>query len=56
MNAFVDRLAIFQTDDYTLSTVSGVTRMTFAGSLITPGQEKLSAGDVVRVKYAYEVL
>jgi hypothetical protein len=52
INAFVDRLAIHATDDYTLSTVGGVTRITFAGSLITVGQEKLSAGDVVRVKYA----
>jgi len=52
INAFVDRLAIHETDDYTVSTVGGVTRITFAGSLITPGQEKLSAGDVVRVKYA----
>lgn len=52
INAFVDRLAIHATDDYTLSTVGGVTRVTFAGSLITVGQEKLSAGDVVRVKYA----
>jgi hypothetical protein len=43
VNAFVDRLAIHATDDYTLS---------FAGSLITVGQEKLAAGDVVRVKYA----
>jgi hypothetical protein len=52
VNPFVDRLAIHETDDYTLSTVGGVTRVTFAGSLITVGQEKLSAGDVVRVKYA----
>lgn len=52
INAFVDRLAIHATDDYTLSTVGGVTRITFAGSLITVGQEKLSAGDVIRVKYA----
>lgn len=52
INAFVDRLAIHATDDYTLSTVGGVTRVTFVGSLVTPGQEKLSAGDVVRVKYA----
>lgn len=52
INAYVDRLAIHATDDYTLSTVGGVTRITFAGSLITVGQEKLSAGDVVRVKYA----
>lgn len=52
INAFVDRLAIHETDDYTVSTVGGVTRITFAGSLVTVGQEKLSAGDVVRVKYA----
>jgi hypothetical protein len=52
INAYVDRLAIHQTDDYTLSTVGGVTRITFAGSLVSPGQENLSANDVIRVKYA----
>jgi hypothetical protein len=56
VNPFVDRLAIHATDDYTLSTVGSVTRLTFAGSLITPGQEKLSAGDVVRVKYAKQAI
>jgi hypothetical protein len=56
INAYVDRLAIHATDDYTLSTVGGVTRITFAGSLITVGQEKLSAGDVVRVKYAKQAI
>lgn len=56
INAYVDRLAIHATDDYTLSTVGGVTRVTFAGSLITVGQEKLSAGDVVRVKYAKQAI
>jgi hypothetical protein len=56
VNAFVDRLAIHATDDYTLSEVSSVTRLTFAGSLITVGQEKLSAGDVVRVKYAKQAI
>lgn len=52
INAYVDRLAIHQTDDYTLSTVGGVTRITFAGSLVSPGQENLSQNDVIRVKYA----
>jgi len=52
VNAFVDRLAIHETDDYVLSTVGGVTRMTFAGSLIGGGDEQLVAGDVIRVKYA----
>lgn len=56
INAFVDRLAIHETDDYTVSTVSGVTRMTFAGALITPGLEKLAAGDVVTVKYAKKAI
>jgi hypothetical protein len=56
VNAFVDRLAIHATDDYTLSTVGGVTRITFAGSLITVGQEKLAAGDVVRVVYAKQAI
>lgn len=56
INAFVDRLAIHATDDYTLSTVGGVTRITFVGSLVTPGQEKLAAGDVVRVKYAKQAI
>lgn len=56
INAFVDRLAIHATDDYTLSTVGGVTRITFAGSLITVGQEKLAAGDVVRVVYAKQAI
>lgn len=54
--ASVDRLMIHETDDYTVSVVSGVTRITFAGSLITIGQEKLSAGDVVRVTYAIKPL
>lgn len=56
MNAFVDRLAVFESDDYTLSTVGSVTRVTFVGNLVAPSEEQLSSGDVIRVKYAYEVL
>lgn len=52
INAFVDRLAIHEGADYTVSVVGGKTRMTFIGSLVTPGQEKLTAGDEIRVKYA----
>ena len=48
--ASVDRLMIHHTDDYTVSVVGGKTRLTFVGSLVTPGQEKLSAGDVIRVQ------
>ena len=48
--ASVDRLMIHHTDDYTVSVVAGKTRLTFVGSLVTPGQEKLAAGDVIRVQ------
>ena len=48
--ASVDRLMIHHTDDYTVSVVGGKTRLTFVGSLVTVGQEKLSAGDVIRVQ------
>jgi len=48
--ASVDRLMIHHTDDYTVSVVGGVTRLTFVGSLVTVGQEKLAVGDVIRVQ------
>lgn len=53
LNAYVDRLAIHKTDDYTLSVVGGVTRLTFAGNLISPSEEQVAENDVVHVKYAY---
>lgn len=37
--------------DYSLSTVLGVTRITFLGSLATGGQSELMAGDVLNVQY-----
>lgn len=52
ISPFVDRLAIHETDDYIVSVIGGVTRLTFAGSLIAGGDEQLAAGDVIRVKYA----
>lgn len=52
IHAFVDRLAIFEDDDYTISVVGGKTRMTFSGSLASGGDEELEAGDVIQVKYA----
>lgn len=39
--------------DYTLSTVGGVTRVTFAGDLATGGNAALVAGDIVHAKYEY---
>lgn len=49
--ASVGRLMIQEDDDYTVSVVDGVTRLTFIGSLVDPGNEKLAANDVVFVKY-----
>lgn len=55
LSAFVDRLAIHEgaSEDYTLSTVGGVTRVTFVNSLVSPGSESLSVGDNVYFKYQY---
>jgi len=51
--ASVGRLMIHEgaTEDFTVSTVGGVSRMTFLNSLVHPGNEALSAGDVVYVQY-----
>jgi hypothetical protein len=51
--ASVDRLMIHQDDDYTLSIVGNVTRVTFAGDMIEPSEEKLAAGDVMNFTYSY---
>lgn len=41
------------TTDYTLSTVGGVTRVTFAGDLATGGNSALISTDVIHIKYQY---
>jgi predicted nucleic acid-binding Zn-ribbon protein len=51
--AFVDRLAIHETEEFTVSVVGGVTRITFVGPLVTPGNQSLDANDNVFVKYQY---
>ena len=55
IKASVGRLCIHEgaSDDYTVSTVGGVSRITFLNSLIYPGVEALVAGDVVFVEYSY---
>lgn len=53
IHAFVDRLAIHQGEDFTISVVSGVTRITFAGDLVSPGQSQLDANDNIYVRYQY---
>jgi hypothetical protein len=37
--------------DYTVSTVGGVSRITFLNSLVNGGEEALVAGDFVFVQY-----
>jgi hypothetical protein len=39
--------------DYVLSTVGGVTRLTFIGGLATGGASELEAGDVLHITYRY---
>ena len=53
MCAFVDRLAIHEglDYDYTISTVSGVSRVTFINALVTLGQQQLTAGDTIFFSY-----
>jgi predicted nucleic acid-binding Zn-ribbon protein len=51
--AFVDRLAIHETEEFTVSVVGGVTRITFVGPLVSPGNQSLDANDNVFVKYQY---
>jgi len=53
IHAFVDRLAIHEAEDFTVSVVGGVTRITFAGDLISPGQSQLDANDNIYVRYQY---
>jgi hypothetical protein len=51
--AFVGRLALHHTTDFTVSVEGGVTRLTLAGSVATAGSEALEAGDVLFVTYQY---
>jgi hypothetical protein len=55
MSAYVDRLAIHQGEDYTLSVVGGVTRVTFAGELVSPGSQQLQSGDSIYIRYQRSV-
>lgn len=54
--AFVGRLGIHKDDDFTVSVVGGVTRLTFVNSLANPsGAEKIEAGDIIYVTYAVQL-
>jgi|1048.fasta_scaffold88463_2 hypothetical protein len=50
-SVFVDRLALFPDLDYTISTVAGKVRITFAGNFATNQPEAPSSGDNIHVLY-----
>jgi tetrahydromethanopterin S-methyltransferase subunit F len=50
---FVNRLAVHEGEDYTVSVVDGVTRLTWAGEFAVGGIEAIELGDFIRVTYMY---
>lgn len=52
-HVFIDRLACHESDDYTVSTVDGVTRVTFTQSFME-SEEGPGAGDLFRCGYMYK--
>lgn len=53
VNVFLDRLALHEGDDYTMSIVSGKTRVTFTSSFMA-SEEAAATGDLFRCSYAYK--
>lgn len=50
----VGRIMVHEGDDFTVSVVGGVSRLTWINSLANPdGEEKIETGDVVYATYAY---
>lgn len=51
--AFVDRLSIHEgaSEDYTISTVGGVSKITFLNDMVSGGATPLESGDMVYFKY-----
>lgn len=50
---YVGRLAGFEGEDYELSVVNDVTRITFIGSFASGGAEQMEQGDKVKVAYSF---
>lgn len=50
---FVDRLGMHKDEDFTVSVVGGVTRITFAGEMLPAGSQPLAAGDSLFFTYQY---
>ena len=51
INAFADRLCIFEGADYSLTVADGVARLTFLNSLTSGGDEAVEEGDSIRITY-----
>lgn len=51
ITAFINRLGIFQDEDFTVSVVGSNTRLTFINSFAASGQEAIQAGEQLRVSY-----
>lgn len=52
MVMFVDRLGMHEGLDYSVSTVNGVSRITFLSPMLEPSEEAIEAGQFIRVTYA----
>ena len=51
MTAFIDRLAVFEGEDFSLSVVDGATRMTFLNSFAPGGDEGVEENEKIRLTY-----
>lgn len=51
LDAYIDRLGIFEDEDFELSEVDGKTRLTFINSFSEGGDEEIEQGAELRVKY-----
>ena len=51
VDAFVDRLGVFENEDFELSIVGDKTRLTFINSFAAGGDEEIESGSELRVKY-----
>lgn len=51
LSAFVDRLGIFEDEDFTLLEVGSITRLVFINNLALGGNEALEGGETLRITY-----
>ena len=51
----LDRLMLFEGEDFVVSVVGGKTQLTFAGSILPMGDEALASGDKIKVRYLKDV-